>query len=258
MRSLLRGIPRRQRYRVYARVGTILAAAAAAYIFSVLVQERHYLWALIPALVLAVASIAEFVVTDLLLDKRFPPESAALLERLQQKLITTPIHDEIVSALNSCVGGFHGCDPSKISSTLHLRVDVLSEADSEVVPSLVQVARYTRPSLGGPRWRILNPAVGLVGRCLRLNDLVSVNFRDRSEYDHRMVAEFGFAPEDVKRHTTTARSYLASPLRDGGRVVGVLYFFSTEPQVFPIAADQGQLTRASEEVLRLLRVAEIL
>ncbi|MEV8357665.1 GAF domain-containing protein [Microbacterium sp. NPDC076895] len=233
-------------------------AAVAAYFFALLVQENRYEWALIPAVILAAASIAEFVVTDLLLDKRFPPRSAALLERLQQKLITTPIHNEIVSALNSCVSGFHGCDPSKISSTLHLRVDVLSEEDSETVPSLIQVANYTRPSLGGPRWRTLNPAVGLVGRCLRLNDLVWVNFRDRAEYDYRMVAEFGFAPEDVQRHTTSARSYLASPLRDSGRLVGVLYFFSTEPQVFPIAADQDQLTRAGDEILRLMRVAEIL
>ncbi|MGX1793719.1 GAF domain-containing protein [Microbacterium sp. NPDC055312] len=258
MKSLLRGIPTRQRYRVFARLGSILAAAIAAYAFSFLIQERSYLWALIPAIVLAIASIAEFVVTDLLLDKRFPPESAALLERLGQKLIATTIHDEIVSALNSCVSGFRGCDPSKISSTLHLRVDVLSDTDSEAVPSLIQVARYTRPSLGGPRWRILSPAVGLVGRCLRLDDLVWVNFRDRSEYDYRMVAEFGFAPEDVQRHTTSARSYLASPLRDGGRLVGVLYFFSTEPQVFPLAADERRLARAGEELLRLLRVAEIL
>lgn len=258
MRSLLRGMSRRKRYRVFARLGTILAAAVAAYAFSLLIQERSYLWALVPAVVLAIASLAEFVVTDLLLDKRFPPESAALLERLQQKLTTTSIHDEIVSALNSCVSGFRGCDPSKISSTLHLCIDVISDTGSEAVPSLVQVARYTRPSLGGPRWRILSPAVGLVGRCLRLDELVWVNFRDRSEYDHRMVAEFGFAPEDVQQHTTSARSYLAAPLHDGGRLVGVLYFFSTEPQVFPVAADRGQLARAGQEVLRLLRVAEIL
>lgn len=258
MRSLLKGIPQRNRYRVYARLGAIFAAAVAAYVFTVLVQERQYLWALMPAFLLAVATIAEFAVTDLILDKRFPAESAALLDRLQQKLATTPINSEIVAALSSCVRGFRGCDPSKISSTLHLRVDVLSEVDSQIVPSLIQVAAYTRPSLGGPRWRVLNPAVGLVGRCLRLDDLVWVNFRDRAEYDHRMVAEFGFAPNEVERHTTSARSYLAYPLRDGGRLVGVLYFFSTEPQVFPVAAESNQLDRASEEVLRLLRVAEIL
>ncbi|WP_244930834.1 GAF domain-containing protein [Nocardioides sp. W7] len=256
--SILGDLPRRQRYRVYARFVAILAGALGAYAFSVLVQENEYLWAVIPAVVLALATVAEFAVTDLLLDKRFPPESAALLDRLQQKLTTTNIHDAIVDSLNNCVRGFRGCDPSKISSTLHLRVDVLPDSDSGAVPSLIQVSAYTRKSLGGRRWRVLNPAVGLVGRCLRLNDIVWVNFRDRSEYDHRMVSEFGFSSDEVQRHTTSARSYLASPLRDEKQIVGVLYFFSTEPQVFPVAADLVELERTGQDVLRLLRVARIL
>lgn len=258
MWSLLRDVPQRQRYRVRARLGAILIAAIGAYVFALLIQERLYWWALLPALLLAIATIAEFIVTDILLDRRFQADSAALLKRLREKLDTTPIHNEIIDALNGCVRNFRGCDPSLVSSTLHLRVDVLADSGSDVVPSLIQVSDYTKRTLGGARWRVLDPALGLVGRCLRLDEVVWVNFRDRAEYDRRMVEEFGFAPGDVERHTTSARSYLAFPLRSDGRLVGILYFFSTEPQVFPVAAEIAELDRAGAEVLRLLRVAKVL
>jgi GAF domain-containing protein len=73
-----------------------------------------------------------------------------------------------------------------------------------------------------------------------------------------MVEEFGFSPEEVDRHTKTARSYLAFPIRDRGDMVGVMYFFSTEPQVFPVAANEDRLRDAAESISALLRAAEIL
>jgi hypothetical protein len=256
--QLLNEISNRQRYRTYVRLVVIGLAAFAAYLFSVLIQESHYWWALIPTFALACLSAVEFAVADLLLDRRFPPESTEFLERLQRKLRTTTVHGGIVDALNSCVETFRGCDPSRISSTVHLRIDVLSDYESDTLPALIQISDYTRAGLGGRRWRLLEPTKGLVGRCLRVGERVCVNFRSQSEYRARMVMEFGYTAEEVDRHTTSARSHMAHPLMVSGDIVGVLYFFSTEPQVFPLAASPEHVCKAGNTVLSLLQAAEIL
>jgi hypothetical protein len=85
-----------------------------------------------------------------------------------------------------------------------------------------------------------------------------VNFRSLDEYRDRMVREFGFTHQEVARHTTAARSYLAYPIRDKGEIIGIMYFFSTEPQVFPHAVNSQRLSDTAESILGLLRTAEIL
>lgn len=254
--DLLDRILTRRKYRAGARALIITLAAAALYWLSVLVQEREYAWAMVPAVVLAGLSLAEFVVADLVLDARFPRESQQFLEKLQQKLAT--INSDILRTLNSCVGSFEGCDQSSISSTVHLRIDVVSADRDGLAPALIQLSDYTRPTLGGRRWRVTDPAKGLIGRCLRLGEAVWVNFRSEGDYRRRMVEEFGFSPEEVDKHTTAARSYEAFPIRDRGEMVGVMYFFSTEPQVFPVAASSDRLRDAAESISALLRAAEIL
>ena len=87
---------------------------------------------------------------------------------------------------------------------------------------------------------------------------VFVNFASEEEYRRRMVEEFGFTQAEADRHTTTARSYLAYPLLDEGEPVSVIYFFSSQPQVFPLAADDGDLRDTAAEIGGLLRAAEIL
>lgn len=244
----------RRKYRVGARLIIIVLAASAAFAFAVLIQKLEYLWSVIPAAILGILSIAEFVVADLIIDARFPPETAKLLERLQSKLT---VHDEIVRVLKTCVSTFEGCDINAISSTMHLRVDIVT-SDNGDTAALIQLSDYTKAGLGGRRWRTLEPTKGLVGRCLRLGQLDWVNFRSLDEYRDRMVREFGFTHQEVARHTTTARSYLAYPIQDKGEIVGILYFFSTEPQVFPHAAKQQRLNDTADSVLGLLRTAEIL
>jgi hypothetical protein len=96
-----------------------------------------------------------------------------------------------------------------------------------------------------------------VGRCLRSGNIATANFASLDEYRLRMVEEFGFTESEVKTHTNSARSYLAYPLKNGDAVAGVLYFFSTEPQVFPLAAPIGRLETTSAEVLGLLRTARL-
>jgi hypothetical protein len=236
----------------------LLLAAPATYLFAVLIQEKDWAWSLVPAAVLALLSVGEFVVADVLIDSRFPRESAEFLERLQQRLAGTSTHDEVRAALSACVESFTGLDKDKVSSTVHLTVNVAEVGTSETVLGLVQISDYTRPDLGGRRWRVLKATQGIVGRCARMGEMVHVNFRDAVDYQRRMVAEFGFTKEETARHTTTARSYLAVPITSAGSLVGVMYFFSTEPQVFPIAADRAELSRAAATVASLFRAAEIL
>jgi GAF domain-containing protein len=88
--------------------------------------------------------------------------------------------------------------------------------------------------------------------------MVYVNFSTPAEYKRRMIEEFGFTQAEAERHTTAARSYLAFPVFSSGNVIGVMYFFSTEPQVFPKAADEDVLERHASVVAGLLRAAEII
>ena len=256
--KLLDGIPARRRYRVIARLIMLVLAAFAGYAFALLMQEGDYGWSALPAAILGLLSIGEFIVADLVIDARFPRETSDLLERLETKLSTTATHAEILGALQRCVGSFRGCDTTRISSTVHLRVEVLSGDERPSSPGLIQISDYTRVGLGGRRWRVLDPAKGIVGRCLRRDAMVSVNFSDEDEYQYRMIEEFGFTRNEVERHTRSARSYLAVPMVDHDETVGVLYFFSTEPQTFPLAASVEALEGATATIAGLLRAAEIL
>jgi GAF domain-containing protein len=248
----------RRRLRAAIRVLVIILAAAALWAFSVLVQEKLYLQALAVAAAIAALSMFELFLADFLLDTTLPRSSRKFLERLQLKLVSTSMKEEILTALRACVESFEGCDVGRVSSTVHLAVPVSDPRDDGLSLRLFQLFEYTRPGLGGHRWRLTDPAKGIVGRCLRLQRKVWVNFPTATEYYDRMVEEFGFTPEEASRHTTTARSYLAMPLVDEGRTIGVLYFFSTEPQTFPIAADDGRLREAAATITGLLRVAEVI
>lgn len=251
-------VPDRRKYRLLSRSASLSLGAGAAYSFAVLIQERMYGWALVPGLVFTALSVFEFVVADLLIDARFPRETSEFLDRLQTKLSTTSTHDEILNVLDTCTRTFSGCDYSRISATVHLIVDVVAVRSEAPTPGLVQISDYTRSGLGGRRWRVLEPTKGLVGRCLRTETAVTANFSDEEDYRRRMVTEYGFTRSEVDRHTEAARSYIACPIMSGSDMVGVLYFFSTEPQVFPRAADTVKLRETADVVAGFLRAAEIL
>jgi hypothetical protein len=72
-----------------------------------------------------------------------------------------------------------------------------------------------------------------------------------------MVEELGFSNEEAKAHTAIARSYITEPLVLDSRIAGVLYFFSTGPQVFPHAARQSNLTSHAQNLVELLETAAI-
>jgi len=258
LKAIFRDLPDRERYRSWARLTILVLAGVFVYGFSVLLQEEEYGWAVIPAAVLGVLSVAELVVADLILDSRFPRDTTEFLERLQRKLSTTSTHEEVVRLLESCVDTFAGCDKARISSTVHLTVETVEPGTTTTATGLVQISDYTRAGLGGRRWRVLKTTQGIVGQCVRTGEVVCVNFRTLQEYERRMVEDFGFTRAEAQRHTRAARSYLAMPIRSSGNLVGVLYFFSTETQAFPRCADEAVLRTTAESVAGLLRAAEIL
>jgi len=254
--DLVKEVPDSRKYRAKLRFSVIVAAGVPTFAFAVLVQERKYVIAGLVGIALVLLSLLEFVVADLLVDRRFPRETERFLNRLKERIAATSTHDELVEAVQVCIETFKGCNVESVSGTIHFRVTHYDEANKQA-PALVQLAPYT--GQGGEPWRVIAATKGIVGRCLRLERKVWVNFADASEYEDRMVQEFGFTAEQSARHTRSARSYLAYPVRDAvGSLVALLYFFSTEPQVFPLAADDSELRRTSEEVVRLLRAAEIL
>jgi GAF domain-containing protein len=251
-------LPRWRKYRAAVRLIILLLASMIGFWFAFLIQIERYGWAFAAALALGTLSILEFVVVDLIVESRFPRETRKFLETLQERLATTVAHEEILRHMKSCVEGFGGCDIGQISSTVHLRVSVVSPDSDGESAGLVQVSDYTRAGLGGRRWRVLQATKGIVGRCLRLDEMVWVNFRSVEEYQRRMVAEFGFTREETASHTLTGRSYLAYPILHQGITIGVLYFFSTQPQVFPRAADPTELQQSAENIFGVLRTAGIL
>jgi len=68
-----------------------------------------------------------------------------------------------------------------------------------------------------------------------------------------MVEESGFAKGEAESHTTIGRSYLAEPLFHGPKVIGVLYFFTSEPQVFPYAAGECDLASDAKDLIDILK-----
>ncbi len=243
-------------FRLRFRIASVFLASAAGYAFSVLIQESLYYWALLPGVGLIAAALLEFVIAEVIVDARFPPETEELLSRLKRALTRQSTDVEIRRILDRCVDTFQGCKPHSVSAAAHLCIEVIGEKGPEY--RLLQVTDYTEKELGGSKWRITNSRLGIIGRCLRTGETEFVNFIDSADYEQRMVSEFGFTRKQANSHTTSARSYLAHPVVVDWQVVAVLYFFSTEPQVFPLAADLHPVNEAGHDIVGLLRVAEVI
>jgi len=247
-------LPKPKRFRLAVRATAIFIGGIAAFAASCLIQENLYLWALLPSFVVLAASLAEFVVADVLTDARYPPETSAMLMRLEQDL--KGYHERIHVAIQRLIRSLEGCDCSLVSGTFHLLVTLYPTGGPTNDQVLIQVVDYSG-RLGGAKWRETPTTKGLVGRCIRTGRFEVVNFASRAEYDHRMVTEFGFTSDEVSKHTHAARSYCAQPVRATNRLVGVIYLFSTEPQVFPRSVNPAVLEGVSQEIAAFLEGARI-
>jgi hypothetical protein len=235
---------RRKKFRLKLRVGSILVGVVAAYVASLLLERGEFAWSVAPASLVLLASLLEFVAADILTESKYPARTQALLDKLEENL--QQYDERIRQSIADAIASLKACDNKRVSGTFHLVVERYS-ADDEPEDALLQVTVYSGP-LGGKRWRFTSAGKGVIGRCLRSARPECVNFASLEEYQERMVSEFGFSSKEVAQHTKEARSYWAQPVMVAGRLVGVIYLFSTEPQVFPRAANSTVLQSLAREI----------
>jgi hypothetical protein len=247
-------IPEPKRFRLSIRMALIIAAAVGGFAISVLLEEHHYYWALLPGVAVFLASAGEFVLADLVTDARFPPETSAAIAKLEANL--KGYHDRIQTPIQRVIEALRGCDRTAVSGTFHLLVNVYPSGSMSQESALIQIVDYSG-ALGGRKWRETPTTKGLIGRCVRTGCFEVVNFASREEYDERMVTEFGFSRGEVQAHTRAARSYCAHPVLLGNALIGVIYLFSTERQVFPRALEAGIIEAAAREISAFLEGARI-
>lgn len=252
--SIFTDIPEKKRFRLRLRAEAIFSAVLSGFLTSVFIQDGEYGRATMTAVCLLAATLLEFVAADILTDHRYPKKTRVALDRLERDLRI--YHDKILSMIGDVISSLRGCDISLVSGTFHLVLDQFQESGEGVEEALVQVTDYSG-RFGGPRWRFLPATKGVIGRCLRSGQSEWVNFRSVDEYVDRMTREFGFTRSEVEKHTKEARSYWAEPVFSERKLIGVLYLFSTETQVFPYAVTIETLRGRAREIAAFLEGAQI-
>ena len=246
---------RRQKFRLKIRAGALVVGFGAALATSILISEHYYWWASVPAALVLLASVVEFVFGDAVTEQQYPARTAAILESYESRIQN--VHNQLLEQLGFAIESLRGCDIQKVNGTLHLVVQLYSPTSNDLEDAFVQITTYSG-KLGGSRWRFASVAEGVIGRCFRTREPEWVNFATQEEYDDRMVREFGYTHQDVKRHTGTGRSYWAQPLLIKKEFVGVMFLFSTELQTFPRAVDRAKLESIATAISESLRAAAII
>ena len=250
-KPLIPGIEPWRLYRLRFRGYAVLIGAVSGYFAAVSIEEKQYLVAYGLALVAISATLFELVVADLLTKSRYPASTQALLRRLE--IDYQRVGRLVPQHVQKLIDSLTGCDRSKVRGTVHLRVP-LNTLGGESEEALLQLTGYTGP-VGGGAWRFTPASKGIIGRCMRTERLETVSFSNDVEYREKMVTEFGFSLGEAKSRTTTGRSYLAQPIVSEEKLVGVLYLFSTEVQVFPGSVDTSKLECAASNIASFLEGA---
>jgi GAF domain len=250
------GITTQRRFRLSLRLVALAVGLVAGFWMSVSIQVLDIDSALKWLGWVAAAATVEFVVADVLAEVSFPYDTERKLALLEKRLGRTVIKT-IASRLEQAIQDLRGCDASLVSATVHVITDLNATADQRVRYGLLQLTEYVGRE-GGRKGRITLTTQGIIGRCARTRKLETVDFADADDYRESMVRDFGFSREETERHSTLGRSYLAFPLMHSDRIVGVLYFFTREPQVFPLAVDPRRLKELADEVVRYLALAELI
>ena len=247
---------RRKRYRMRFRFGAIMVATVSTFFASIYFEEQLYNWALIPMTVLLIVSVSEFVFADIITDRKYPKRTGDILERLERCLHDFEKH--ITDSINDVIQNLDVTDKTKVTGTFHLEVEKYTDGSSDDTESaLVQIVKYTS-RLGGRQWRLRSITKGIIGRCLRLQTEDYANFADQNEFNERMIKEFGFTRGELAKITENGRSYYAHPVFSGKKVIGVLYLFSTETNIFPKAIKPGDINCCCKSIAGFLNGANII
>lgn len=249
------GIRTRRQFRLTLRAIAILVVTGGTYAIALLLAKSMFLWSILPFYLVFLASILEFILADLLTERSYPIETEKKLDMLEKQLGTRAVQS-ISEKLKRIIQSFEACDQSRISGTVHIIIELVPSPEGRQRYGLLQLTDYVGPR-GGSKGRITTLDQGIIGRCARTERIEHVNFGDEAKYRKRMVVEFGFSKNEAKSHTTIAKSYIAVPLLLQSRLVGVLYFFSTEPQVFPRAALNSDLEAKAQDLLDILKTVSL-
>jgi hypothetical protein len=249
------GIRTQRQFRLTFRGLAIFVGACCGFAASILTELHLFWWSTVPFLFLVLAGIAEFVLGDRLAEQSYPIGTEKKLSLLEHQLGIAAVQT-LSEKLRRTIERFEACDTGRVSGTVHIIVELMPSSEAKVRFGLLQLTDYVGP-YGGSKGRITTLEKGIIGRCARTGKTECVNFDDATEYRRRMVEEFGFSREETEKHTKIARSYLAEPLLLGGTVIGVLYFFSSEPQVFPLATRRMNLSLTGPDFVDVLKIVSI-
>lgn len=251
----LLGIRTHRSFRLTIRLIALSVGLSAGFYMSVQLEQENFQTGFWFFLIVMATALLEFVLGDVFADQSFPFDTERKLSLMEERLGSNAI-DFISSRLKQTINELVGCDSTGVSATVHVLAELNATNDSHTRYGLLQLTDYVGPE-GGRKGRVTLINQGIIGRCARTEEMEIVDFSDATEYQSSMVREFGFTKEDAKRHTTTARSYLAYPLKSEGTLIGVIYFFTAEPQVFPKAAKNAQLDRLATEFVNYLKLVQL-
>lgn len=237
------------------RLFALLVSVIGAFVASMLMEMNEFRWAAFVFVPVLLTAILDFVMVDLIADKSFPIEIAQKLMLMEKQLGNDAIQ-KISDRLQLAIEQFPACDQARVSATVHVLTELPTTSDLQVPEGLLQLTDYVGPD-GGKKGRVTPINQGVIGRCARTRSKEHVDFADAAEYMDRMVRDFGFSIGQTEQHTKEGRSYLAYPLKSGERLIGVLYFFTTEPQVFPAVARNDVLDDVSREVVNYMSLADL-
>lgn len=246
------GIKTHKSLRLSIRFIALVAGLYSVFRVATFIQKGHYDTAEFWHIGVIFTAIVEFVFADVFTDHAFPFDTERKLTLMEQRIGENAIR-AISDRLAEMISEFHGCDKSLISATVHIVAELSATSDQRVRKGLLQLTDYVGPD-GGKKGRVTLMTQGVIGRCARTAQVEIVGFADEKEYLDAMVKSFGFTAQEAARHTKAGRSYLAVPLVRDDIVIGVLYFFTSEPQVFPRAANLGLLRLAAKSIAELIGV----
>ena len=248
-------ITTQRRLRLTLRFVALLVGLLAAFAMSVHLESHDFYAAGKWYVLVVIGALAEFVFADAIAERSFPYDTERKLALMEKRLGRKAI-ETIALRLRQAISELRGCDSSMVSATVHVITELSATPDQRVREGLLQLTEYVGRE-GGRKGRITLITQGIIGRCARTKMLETVDFADADEYAESMVRDFGFSAHEAEGHSKLGRSYLAFPLKYRSRVVGVLYFFSREPQVFPSAIELQRLEELAREVVSYMSLAEI-
>lgn len=260
MKTLLRflrflGIRTHRSFRLTIRAMALAIGLLSAFYVSKTMEMQDFKTAFYIYLIVCTTAFVEFVLADVLADRSFPFDTERKLALMEKRLGANAI-DTITNRIKETIEQFRGCDKTHISGAVHVVAELTSTADQRVREGLLQLTDYVGPATG-KKGRVTLFTQGVIGRCARTCQQETVDFADAEEYYSAMLREFGFTKREADKHTNTARSYLAYPMKNDNSLVGVLYFFTTEPQVFPFAAKDVELEGFAREIVNYLKLAQL-